>query len=62
MSRSIKMSFSFKIILSSSVPCNCEGSEVVQLCAVIIGCPVSLSRLEGEAVVVSLCTSGRSFM
>lgn len=62
MSRSLKMSFSFKIILSSSVPSKREGLEVVQLCAVIIGRPVSLSRLEGEAVSVSLCTLGSSFM
>ena len=56
------MSFSRKIILSSSVPSKREGLEVVQLCAVIIGRPVSLSRFEGEAVSVSLCTFGRSFM
>ena len=62
MSRSLKMSFSRKIILSSSVPSNRERSEVVQLRAVIIGRPVSLSRLDGEAVSVSLCTLGRSFM
>ena len=62
MSRSLKMSFSCKIILSSSVPSKREGLEVVQLCAVIISRPVSLSRLEGEAVSVSLCTFGRNFM
>ena len=62
MSRSLKMSFSCKIILSSSVPSKREGLEVVQLCAVIIGRPDSLSRLEGEAKSVSLCTLGRSFM
>ena len=56
------MSFSCKIILSSSVPRSREGSEVVQLCAVIIGRPVSWLRLEGEAVEDSLCTLGRSFM
>ena len=56
------MSFSCKIILSSSVPSKREGLEVVQLCAVIIGLPVSLSRFEGEAVSVSLCTLGRRFM
>ena len=62
MFRSSKMSFSRKIILSSSAPSKREGLEVVQLCAVIIGRPVSLSRFEGEAVSVSLCTFGRSFM
>ena len=62
MFRSLKMSFSRKIILSSSVPSKREGLEVVQLCAVMIGRPVSLSRLLGEAVSVSLCTFGRSFM
>ena len=36
MSRSLKMSFIRKIILSSSVPSKREGLEVVQLCAVII--------------------------
>ena len=61
MSRSLKMSFSCKIILLSSVPSKREGLEVVQLCAVIIGRLVSLSRLEGEAVSVRLCTLGRSF-
>jgi len=43
------MSSSHKIILSSSVPNKHEGLEVVQLCAVIIGRPVSLSRFVGEA-------------
>ena len=62
MSCSLRISFSCKIILSSSVPSKREGIEVVQLCAVIIGRPVSLSRLEGEAKSVSLCTLGRSFM
>ena len=62
MSRSLKMSFSCKIILSSSVPSKREGLEVVQLCAVIIGRPVNLLRFEGEAVSVNLCTFGRSFM
>ena len=56
------MSFSRKIILSSSVPSNREGLEVVQLCAVMIDRPVSLSRLLGEAVSVSLCTFGSRFM
>ena len=56
------MSFSRKIILSSSVPSKREGLEVVQLCAVIIGRLVSLSRFEGDAVLVSLSTFGRSFM
>ena len=54
MFHSLKMSFSRKIILSSSVPSKCEALEVVQLCAIIIGGPVSLSRFEGEAVSVSL--------
>ena len=62
MFRSLKMSFSCKIILSSSVPSKREGLEVVQLCAVIIGRPVSLSSFEGEPVSVSLCTLGRSFL
>ena len=62
MSCSLKMSFSCKIILLSSVPSKWEGLEVVQLCAVIIGRPVSLLRLEGETVSVALCTFGRSFM
>ena len=60
MFRSSKMSFSRKIILSSSVPSKREGLEVVQLCAVMIGRPVSLSRLLGEAVSFSLCTFGSS--
>lgn len=62
MFRSLKMSSSCKIILSSSVPSKREGLDVVQLCAVMIGRPVSLSRLVGEAVSVSLCTFGRSFI
>ena len=45
-----------------SVPIKREGLEVVQLCAVIIGRPVSLSRFEGEAVLFSLWTFGRSSM
>ena len=53
MFRSLKMSFSRKIILSSLVPSKREGLEVVQLCAVIIGRPVRLSRFEGEAVSAS---------
>ena len=56
MSCSLKMSFSHKIILLSSFPSKCEGSEVVQLCAVMIRRPVSLLRFKGEAVSVSLCT------
>ena len=62
MSRLEKMSFSCKIILSSLVPRSRKGSEVVQLCAVMIGRPVSRLRLDGEAVEDSLCTLGRSFM
>ena len=54
------MSFSHKIILSRSVPSKREQLEVVQLC--IIGHPVSLSRFEAEAVSISLCSFGRSFM
>ena len=60
MFRSLKMSLSCKIILSSSVPSKREGLEVVQLCAVMIGRPVSLSRWVGEAVSVSL--GGVSYM
>lgn len=52
MSCSVKKSFSFKIILSCSVPCSCEGLEVIQLCAVIIGRLVSLLRLVREAGLV----------
>ena len=62
MSRSVKRSFSCKIILSSSVPSSREGLDVVQLCAVIIGRPVSLLMFDGEAVLSSLCTFGSSFM
>ena len=62
MSRSVKRSFSYKIILSSSVPSSREGLDVVQLCAVIIGCSVSLLMFDGEAVLSSLCTFASSFM
>ena len=62
MSRLAKMSLSCKIILSSSVPRSREGSEDVQLCAVMIGRPLSQLRLEEEAVEDSLCTLGRGFM
>ena len=49
MSRSLKKSFSCKIILSSSVPSSRDGFDVVQLCAVIMGLPVSSVILLGEA-------------
>ena len=49
MSRSRKKSFSCKIILSSSVPSSRDGFDVVQLCAVIMGLPVSSVMLLGEA-------------
>ena len=62
MSRSLKKSFSCKIILSSSVPSSREGFDVVQLCAVIMGRPVSSVRLLCEAGLSSLCTLGSSFM
>ena len=51
-----KIYFSSKIILSSSVPSKRERLEVIQVCEVLVGRPVSLSRFEGEAVSVSLCT------
>ena len=44
MSRLAKMSLSCKIILSSLVQRSREGSEVVQLCAVMIGRPLSWKR------------------
>ena len=62
MSLSVKMFFSFKTILSSSVPKSREGFDVVHECAVMIGRPVKSFRLELEAVVGRLCTFGRSFM
>ena len=49
MSCSLKKSFSWKIILSSSVPSSRDGFDVVQLCAVIIGLPASSVRLSCEA-------------
>ena len=54
MSRSLKKSFSSKIILSSSVPSSRDGFDVVQLCAVIMGLPVSSVMLLGEAGLSSL--------
>ena len=62
MFRSSKRFFSCKIILSSSVPSRREGLDVTQLCAVIIGLPVSLFRLSYDAGLSSLCTLGSSFM
>ena len=62
MSRSLKKSFSCKIILSSSVPSSRDGFDVVQLCAVIMGLPVSSVMLLCEAGLSSLCTLGSSFM
>lgn len=62
MSRSLKRSFSCKIILSSSVPSSRDGFDVVQLCAVIMGLPVSSVMLLCEAGLSSLCTLGSSFM
>ena len=49
------MPFSCEIILSSSVPSKRKGLKVVQLCAVVIGRLVSLSRLEGDAIYVLSC-------
>ena len=56
-SRSRKKSFSCKIILSGPVPSSRDGFDVVQLCAVIMGLPVSSVMLLGDAgqVVVQLC-------
>ena len=62
MFRSSKRFFSCKIILSSSVPSRREGLNVIKLCAVIIGLPVSLFRLFYDAGLSSLCTLGSSFM
>ena len=62
MFRSSKRFFSCKIIRSSSVPSRREGLDVIQLCAVIIGLPVSLFRLSYDAGLSSLCTLGSSFM
>ena len=59
MFRSSKRFFRCKIILSSSVPSTREGLDVIQLCAVIIGLPVSLLY---DAGLSSLCTLGSSFM
>jgi hypothetical protein len=50
------------LMLSSSLPSSLETLEVVHEWAVMIGLPVSMLRLWGEAVDVSLWTSGRSFM
>jgi hypothetical protein len=55
-------SLSCLMMLSSSVPSSFETFEVVHECAVMIGLPVKRSRLRGEAVDVSLCTLGNSFM
>ena len=57
-----KKVFSCKMILSSSCPSSREGLEVIHECAVIIGRPVSLVMLDGEAVCSSLCTFGKSFI
>ena len=62
MSRSLKKSFSCKIILSSSVPSSRDECDVVQRCAVIIGLPVSSVRLSCEAGLSSLCTLGSNFI
>jgi len=62
MSRSLKRFFSCKIILSSSVPSNREGLDVVQLCAVMMGRPVSSVMFSCEAGLSSLCTLGSNFM
>ena len=61
MFRSSKRFFSCKMILSSSVPCRRERLDVIQLCAVIIGLPVSLFRLSYEVVscrAVAVCLVG----
>ena len=52
MSRSLNTVLRGKIILSSTLPSNCEGLEVIQLYAVMISHPV----------LISLCTFDRSFM
>ena len=45
------------------MPRSREGFEVIQLCVVMIGqLPLSLSIVECEAGVSSLCTLGSSFM
>ena len=44
MFRTSKRFFSCKIMLSSSVPSRREGLDVIQLCAAMIGLPVSLFR------------------
>ena len=49
MSRSLKKYFSCKIILSGSVPSSRNGFDVVQLCVVIMGLPVSSVKLSCEA-------------
>ena len=59
---SSKRFFSCKIILSSSVPSSREGLDVIQLCAVIIGLPVSLFRLSFDEGLSSLFTLGGRFM
>ena len=59
---SSKRFFSCKIILSSSVPSRREGLDVIQLCAVIIGLPVSLFRFSFDEGLSSLFTLGGRFM
>ncbi len=58
----IKRFLSCRMILSSSVPSSLDMLEVVQECAVMIGRPVKSVTLPGEAVEISLCTLGKSFM
>ena len=58
----IKRFLSCRMILSSSVPSSLDMLEVVQECAVMIGHPVKSVTLLGEAVEISLCTLGKSFM
>ena len=57
-----RFQFSCKMILASSVPSRGEGLDVIQLCAVIIGLPVSLFRLSYDAGLLRLCTLGSSFV
>ena len=58
MSCAFEKSFSCKIILSNSVPSSRDGFDVIQLCAVIIGLPVSSAMLLCEAGLSILCTLG----